>query len=77
MESTPRQPQPTMQARPPDRREPSTGHGRREIRIGAEDGAYRKRWLSGGPNAHLNPKIQVNWFTAACHAVERTGLKGI
>ena len=48
-----------------------------EVGIAAEDGAYQKPWLWGRPNAKLNPKIQVNWFTAACEAVERTGLNGI
>lgn len=48
-----------------------------EVGIAAEDGAYRKPWLWGRPGAKINPTIQVNWFTAACRAVERTGLKGI
>jgi len=48
-----------------------------EVGIAAEDGAYRKPWLWGRPGATVDPKIQVNWFTAACRAVERTGLKGI
>lgn len=49
-----------------------------EVGIAAENGAYRHPWNWGSPTAkQLNPKIQVNWFSAACRAVEQTDLKGI
>lgn len=49
-----------------------------EVGIAAVDGAYREPWLWGSPKTEgMNPAIQVNWFTAACRAVEDTGLKGI
>ena len=49
-----------------------------EVGIAAEDGAYRHPWNWGSPDTSaLNPTIQVNWFTAACRAVEETGLRGI
>ena len=49
-----------------------------EVGIAAQDGAYREPWNWGDPNLdQLNPKIQVNWFTAACRAVKRSGLDGI
>jgi hypothetical protein len=49
-----------------------------EVGIAAVDGAYRKPWLWGTPKSEgPNPAIQVNWFTAACRAVEQTGLQGL
>ena len=49
-----------------------------EVGIAAEDGAYRHPWNWGSPDtSKLNPQIQVNWFTAACRAVQETGLRGI
>ncbi|MGW5237871.1 glycoside hydrolase family 113 [Monashia sp. NPDC004114] len=49
-----------------------------EVGIAAQDGAYREPWNWGNPKLHgLNPAIQVNWFTAACRAVDRSGLDGI
>ena len=49
-----------------------------EVGIAAVDGAYREPWVWGSPKIEgMNPAIQVNWFTAACRAVEATGLKGI
>jgi hypothetical protein len=48
------------------------------VGIAAVDGAYREPWVWGSPKTEgMNPAIQVNWFTAACRAVEQTGLKGI
>lgn len=49
-----------------------------EVGIAAVNGAYQKPWLWGTPTTKgMNPAIQVNWFTAACRAVEKTGLQGI
>jgi hypothetical protein len=49
-----------------------------EVGIAAHDDAYQHPWNWGSPDvANLNPKIQVNWFTAACHAVRRAKLNGI
>jgi hypothetical protein len=49
-----------------------------EVGIAAVDGAYQKPWLWGTPKSKgANPAIQVNWFTAACRAVEQTGLQGL
>lgn len=49
-----------------------------EVGIAAEDDAYRHPWNWGSPDAeNLNPRIQVNWFTAACQAVRRAELQGI
>jgi hypothetical protein len=49
-----------------------------EVGIAAESDAYRHPWNWGSPNVKkLNHDIQVNWFTAACEAVRRSGLDGI
>jgi hypothetical protein len=49
-----------------------------EVGIAAQDGAYREPWNWGSGNLHqVDPAIQVNWFTAACRAVKRSGLDGI
>jgi hypothetical protein len=49
-----------------------------EVGIAAEDDAYRHPWNWGSPNVDkLNHDVQVNWFTAACEAVGRSGLGGI
>lgn len=49
-----------------------------EVGIAAENGAYRHPWNWGSQtSAPVNPTIQVNWFKAACRAVEQTGLKGL
>jgi hypothetical protein len=49
-----------------------------EVGISAENDAYRHPWNWGSQTAkQLNPKIQVNWFSAACRAVEQSDLKGI
>ncbi|HKX67901.1 MAG TPA: hypothetical protein VJN29_11805 [Intrasporangium sp.] len=49
-----------------------------EVGIAAEDDAYQHPWNWGSSDVeNLSPKIQVNWFTAACQAVREAGLKGI
>lgn len=49
-----------------------------EVGIAAQDGSYRHPWNWGNPQAtQLDPEIQVNWFTAACQAVNQTKLDGI
>lgn len=49
-----------------------------EVGIAAENGAYRHPWNWGSQKpGPVNPAIQVNWFKAACRAVEQTGLKGL
>lgn len=49
-----------------------------EVGIAAQSGMYRHPWFWGdearGP---IKPKIQANWFTAACRAVKHADLDGL
>ncbi|MGD0063322.1 MAG: hypothetical protein ABSB76_07765 [Streptosporangiaceae bacterium] len=47
-----------------------------ETGIAARDGAYTKPSLLG-PAGTLNPAIQANWFTAACHTVRKYHLRAV
>jgi hypothetical protein len=48
-----------------------------EIGISAFNGAWRMPWVHKPQNKPLDPRVQVRWFRAACHAAKATGLRGI
>lgn len=48
-----------------------------EVGIAGQSGMYRNPWHWGDPSAEFRPEIQVNWFAAACAAVQQMDLQGI
>jgi hypothetical protein len=48
-----------------------------ELGIPALSGVYRIPWHWGTEGGPIREDIQANWFTAACRAVQLTGLHGI
>lgn len=48
-----------------------------ELGIPAFNGAWRMPWANRLPGRRFNPRVQVNWFLAACAAAKATRLRGI
>jgi len=48
-----------------------------EVGIAAVDDAWNKPYLHGWPGAALDPAMQAQWFTAACHAATAAHLGGV
>lgn len=56
----------------------SAGTVETEVGIDAVAGAYKRPWQHEWTAAtSLDTSVQADWFTAACHAVEKTHLGGI
>ena len=48
-----------------------------EVGIAAAHGAWMKPWLINWPSSTLDPAMQAQWFTDACHAATAAHLGGI
>jgi hypothetical protein len=59
-----------------DRRFPA-GTVESEVGIAAVRGAYAQPWRVEWPGSAIDPKIQANWFTAACRAAQASHMGGI
>lgn len=48
-----------------------------EVGIGAWDGAWQAPWQHRQSQQQFDPRVQANWFTAACQAAKTTKLGGV
>ena len=48
-----------------------------EVGIAAAYGAWMKPWLINWPSSILDPPMQAQWFSDACHAATAAHLGGI